>query len=167
MLALGPRWCTGVDGIEGLEDEGVDTGVVRPDSEGDREEEGVKRPSNDSVRDCLEDGVCGSCLDEGVRGKMSEVSEEFIRLDGVTGKGTANSCGFLFGDLSGSFEGEGVGEPGRAKIVAADGDFGDAEASRRVRVEGFEFEGRGGKSAKGRSGIGEVPAWSFRTEGQR
>lgn len=81
-------------------------------------------------------------------------------LDGVIGKGIANSRDFLVGDFVGDFEGERVGEPGVARIVAEEGDFGEAEARRRVSVDGLATVGSAGRSAAGILGIGESPECS-------
>lgn len=84
------------------------------------------------------------------------------RLEGVTGKGTANSrgCGFLVGDLVGDLEGEREGEPGVARMEAEEGDLGEEDARRRVRVEGFWVPGSWGRPAKGILGTDGPAEWS-------
>lgn len=72
-------------------------------------------------------------------------------LEGVIGKGTANSRG-LVGDLEGDFA-KGLGEVGVARMEADEGDLGEEEASRRVRVEGCLGVGRGGNWTIGISGM--------------
>ena len=59
-----------------------------------------------------------------------------MRLEDVDGKGTPKprrAC--LTGDLVGDFR-NGVGDVGLARMAADEGDLGEAEASRRVKVEG-------------------------------
>ena len=84
---------------------------------------------------------------------------ELARLEGVKGKGTANSCDAFFdGDFEGDLEGDlnGLGEGGVARIEAEEGDFGEEEASRRVRAEGFVGVGKGGSPASGMLGTGDA-----------
>ena len=90
---------------------------------------------------------------------MRSVDGVPCRLEGVEGKGTAKSRSFLLGDFDGDLEAR-VGEPGgcgAARMEEADGDFGDDDARRRVKFEGFATEGSAGKSARGICGI----AFSF------
>ncbi len=72
------------------------------------------------------------------------------------GNGIANSrCGRLEGDLEGDLE-NGLGEVGVASMEAEEGDLGEEEARRRVRVEGCFGVGRGGSSAMGMVGTGST-----------
>ena len=73
-------------------------------------------------------------------------------LDGVIGKGTANSRSFLVGDVAL----DGLGEEGVARIERAEGDFGEEEASSRVSAEGFVGAGKGGSRESGILGIAIV-----------
>lgn len=140
-----------------------DEGVLRPDKEGvrellgvsrlaregDRELLGVSKLVRESLRPCREEGVCGniSVFFEGVP----------ALLEGVIGNGMTKSCAFLVGDLNG----ERVDDVGAARIDAADGDLGEDEASKRVRVEGLLLDGSGGRSAKGIFGTDISPACSW------
>ena len=72
------------------------------------------------------------------------------RLEGVIGKGTANSRGFV-GNLEGDFA-KGLGEVGVARMEADEGDLGEEEARRRVRVDGCLGIGRGGSWTIGMRG---------------
>jgi hypothetical protein len=107
---------------------------------------GVRNPSaslNPRV-----DGVCGNGIEflEGVA----------VRLEGVMGNGTANSPTVRFvGDFEGDFE-NGEGEEGVARMEAAEGDFGEDEARRRVSVEGCFATGRAGRVAIGIGGTSRV-----------
>jgi len=65
--------------------------------------------------------------------------------------------GRFIGDLVGDREEDGVGEVGLARMVAAEGDFGEDEARRRVSLEGFAGVGRGGNMAMGMFGTGLTP----------
>ncbi len=81
---------------------------------------------------------------------------ELALLEGVIGNGTANSrSALLVGDFAGDLNG--LGEEGVARMEEAEGDFGEEEARRRVRAEGFAGVGRGGKVAKGVVGTGDTP----------
>ena len=84
-----------------------------------------------------EEGVAGSWREEGVAGRVCEDGVdgnkiEFLlgvltRLDGVIGNGIANSRNFLVVGFA-----LGVGDEGVARMERADGDFGEADARRRV-----------------------------------
>ena len=147
VIASGPRWCTGVEGIE-EELGGVSEKEVRI-------LEGVRNPSESRIR---VDGVCGKgtrplvgdTLRLGVIGNGTEFLEGVaVRLEGVAGKGTPNAPrARLTGDLAGDFE-NAVGDGGVARMVADAGDLGEDEASRRVRVEGCFATGNGGRIAIG------------------
>ena len=76
------------------------------------------------------------------------------------GNGTAKS---FAGDFEGDFDGDlkddlikDEGDGGVARIAAEEGDLGDEDARRRVRVEGFVATGRGGRLAMGICGTGAV-----------
>jgi hypothetical protein len=78
---------------------------------------------------------------------------ELARLEGVKGKGTANSRGaFLVADLDGDLKG--LGDVGVARMEEEEGDFGDEEASKRVSADGFVGLGKGGRSTIGIIGVG-------------
>ena len=130
-------------------DESDAVGVSLPANDGVRAEVGVRG----STLECREEGVCGNRirLVEGVFNIRFVVGVP-RRLEGVTGKGTANSRSFFVGDFDGEREAEREGDPGgcvAARIEDADGDLGDDEARRRVRFEGFAEAGKEGKSAVG------------------
>lgn len=106
---------------------------------------GVRNSVSESTRLRRVDGVFGKKIVffDGVPG---------TRLEGVTGKGMANVCGFLLGDLLGDLlrdlEGEHE-ELGEARIDAADGDLGEDDARRRVKPDGLEGATSGGSNAIG------------------
>ena len=148
VCASGPRWWTGVDGI----DESEAVGVSLPAREGVRALVGV-RGSRASVRECRDEGVWGNRRRFVVGVFMIRFVEGVpSRLEGVTGKGTAKSRSFLLGDLVGERDAYRVGEPGgcgAARIEAEAGDLGEEEASSRVRFDGFATSGNAGSSAIG------------------
>ena len=80
------------------------------------------------------------------------------------GKGIAKSpVARLEGVLDGDLERDLIkddGDGGVARMAAAEGDFGDDEAKRRVNVDGFVVTGKGGRSAIGICGIGMASLWS-------
>ena len=99
---------------------------------------------------------------EGVAVRLEGVP---ARLEGVTGKGTAKSRTARFaGDFEGDLE-KGVGEEGVARMEADDGDLGEDEARRRVRVEGCFATGKGGRVTIGMGGTSRASLCSYR-EGQ-
>lgn len=68
---------------------------------------------NGSARECREEGVCGNRMRfvDGVL-RIRFVVGVPKRLEGVAGKGIANSRSFFVGDLEGERETDRVGEPG-------------------------------------------------------
>ena len=87
---------------------------------------------------------------EGVIGKGTEFLEGVaVRLDGVIGNGIPKlPKARLTGDLDGDFM-TGVGDEGVARMAAEEGDLGEEEANRRVRVDGLFGMGNGGRVAIG------------------
>lgn len=110
VSASGPRWWTGVVGSES-DWRRLRAGVC-----------GVRRPARGLARLSREDGVWRS-EGEGLDGEGSP------KWGFAIGKGTGNSRGAV--DLEGDLEGE-EGQEGSAAAP-----FGDADASARVRDEGW------------------------------
>ncbi len=85
-----------------------------------------------------------------------------VLLEGVMGKGTANSRRGLFvGDVVDDRRGNGLGEVGLARIEMEEGSFGEEDASRRVSVEGFADVGSGGRFASGTLGTEGLPLFNY------
>ena len=74
------------------------------------------------------------------------------RAEEKSGAASARLTGDLRGDAELFFTNE-VGEGGVARIFCAAGDFGEADASKRVRLDGAAGVCRSGRSARGTLGI--------------